>query len=45
MASLPLDTWLWLIIWLVIGMAVYFGLWQAPQSCGREVNALAGSQR
>jgi hypothetical protein len=25
MASLPLDTWLRLIIWLVIGMAVYFG--------------------
>jgi APA family basic amino acid/polyamine antiporter len=24
MASLPLDTWLRLIIWLVIGMAVYF---------------------
>jgi APA family basic amino acid/polyamine antiporter len=25
MLSLPLDTWLRLIIWLVIGMAVYFG--------------------
>jgi APA family basic amino acid/polyamine antiporter len=25
MASLPLDTWLRLIIWLVIGMCVYFG--------------------
>jgi APA family basic amino acid/polyamine antiporter len=25
MASLPLDTWLRLIIWLVIGMAIYFG--------------------
>jgi APA family basic amino acid/polyamine antiporter len=24
MASLPLDTWLRLIIWLIIGMAVYF---------------------
>ena len=25
MASLPRDTWLRLIIWLIIGMAVYFG--------------------
>jgi APA family basic amino acid/polyamine antiporter len=25
MLSLPLDTWLRLIIWLAIGMAVYFG--------------------
>jgi APA family basic amino acid/polyamine antiporter len=25
MASLPRDTWLRLIIWLVIGMAIYFG--------------------
>jgi APA family basic amino acid/polyamine antiporter len=25
MLSLPLDTWLRLVIWLIIGMAVYFG--------------------
>jgi APA family basic amino acid/polyamine antiporter len=25
MASLPFDTWLRLILWLVIGMAIYFG--------------------
>ena len=25
MASLPLDTWLRLIIWLIIGMVIYFG--------------------
>ena len=24
MASLPLDTWIRLIIWLVIGMVIYF---------------------
>jgi APA family basic amino acid/polyamine antiporter len=28
MASLPLDTWLRLIIWLIIGMAIYFGYGQ-----------------
>ncbi len=28
MAALPLDTWLRLIIWLIIGMAVYFGYGQ-----------------
>jgi len=25
MASLPLDTWIRLIVWLVIGFAIYFG--------------------
>jgi APA family basic amino acid/polyamine antiporter len=25
MASLPGDTWLRLIIWLIIGLAIYFG--------------------
>jgi APA family basic amino acid/polyamine antiporter len=25
MASLPLDTWLRLLIWLLIGFAIYFG--------------------
>ena len=28
MVALPLDTWLRLIIWLIIGMAVYFGYGQ-----------------
>jgi APA family basic amino acid/polyamine antiporter len=28
MASLPLDTWLRLIIWLIIGMVIYFGYGQ-----------------
>jgi APA family basic amino acid/polyamine antiporter len=25
MASLPLDTWIRLIVWLLLGFAVYFG--------------------
>jgi APA family basic amino acid/polyamine antiporter len=25
MVGLPMDTWLRLIIWLVIGLAIYFG--------------------
>jgi len=25
MASLPLDTWIRLVVWLVLGFAVYFG--------------------
>jgi APA family basic amino acid/polyamine antiporter len=25
MASLPLDTWIRLIVWLLVGFAVYFG--------------------
>jgi basic amino acid/polyamine antiporter, APA family len=25
MASLPLDTWIRLIVWLIIGMFIYFG--------------------
>jgi len=25
MASLPLDTWIRLITWLLVGLAIYFG--------------------
>jgi len=25
MASLPLDTWIRLVVWLLIGFAIYFG--------------------
>jgi basic amino acid/polyamine antiporter, APA family len=36
MASLPFDTWLRLVAWLVIGMAVYFGYGRHHSRVGRE---------
>jgi APA family basic amino acid/polyamine antiporter len=41
MASLPLDTWLRLIIWLILGMAMYFGY---GQQHSRVQNTLAGRE-
>jgi APA family basic amino acid/polyamine antiporter len=35
MAGLPLDTWLRLLIWLAIGMAIYFGYGRKHSVLGR----------
>jgi len=41
MASLPLDTWLRLIIWLAIGFAIYFGYSRKHSLVGRPLRKLA----
>jgi APA family basic amino acid/polyamine antiporter len=41
MASLPLDTWLRLIVWLIIGMAIYFGYGRYHSRVQAMVNAPA----
>jgi APA family basic amino acid/polyamine antiporter len=41
MASLPLDTWLRLIIWLAIGFAIYFGYSRKHSLVGTPLRKLA----
>ena len=43
MALLPLDTWLRLVIWLLIGLAIYFAVW--PQALGAEQSSGDSSGR
>jgi basic amino acid/polyamine antiporter, APA family len=47
MASLPRDTWLRLIIWLIVGMAVYFGYGRRHSRVQKAAAAppLAGARR
>jgi APA family basic amino acid/polyamine antiporter len=40
MASLPVDTWLRLIIWLLIGFAIYFGYSRKHSKVRRRLTAL-----
>ena len=42
MASLPLDTWIRLLVWLAIGLAIYFLYGQKHSKVGREADAAAG---
>jgi APA family basic amino acid/polyamine antiporter len=37
MASLPLSTWLRLIVWLILGMAIYFGYGRSHSRLRRTV--------
>ena len=42
MASLPLSTWLRLIVWLIFGMAIYFGYGRHHSGLARARRAAAG---
>ncbi len=37
MASLPLDTWIRLVVWLIIGMVIYFGYGRHHSRVQKEV--------
>ncbi len=41
MLFLPLDTWLRLVVWLVIGLCIYFFYGMSRSSIGREMRGLA----
>jgi len=38
MCSLPLDTWIRLAIWLVIGLSIYFGYGQRHSRLSRRAS-------
>jgi APA family basic amino acid/polyamine antiporter len=42
MASLPLSTWLRLIVWMILGMAIYFGYGRHHSRLARTRKAAAG---
>ena len=44
MATLPGDTWIRLIVWLIIGLAIYFG-YGAKHSLVQKEVAAGGSSR
>jgi APA family basic amino acid/polyamine antiporter len=41
MASLPLDTWIRLVVWLLIGFAIYFGYSRGHSRVQAALNAPA----
>ncbi len=42
MFGLPLDTWIRLGVWLLIGLVIYARLWQTPQPAAASGEGGAG---